>query len=63
MATLDLTTRCVGSGCPSREICQRYVAHGERTAPGQSLAALYARREADEAACSEYVERKEGGDV
>ena len=58
MPTLDQTTRCPGSECPSREICRRYVAPSERAAPGQILAALYARRDADAAACSEYVERE-----
>lgn len=62
MPTLTPTTRCPGRECPSREICQRYVAPRERTSPGQIIAALYARREDDAAACSEYVERTEACD-
>ena len=62
MPTLDHTTRCPGRDCPSREICRRYVAPSERTARGQILAALYARRDLDAAACSEYVERTEACD-
>lgn len=63
MPTLDHTTRCPGNDCPSREICKRYIAPSERTAPGQTIAALYARRDDHAAACREYIERGEGGDV
>lgn len=63
MALLNDMSRCPGSGCPSKEICRRYPGAGERLKPGQVMAALYARREADAAACSEYLEREpEEGD-
>lgn len=57
MASLNDLYRCVGIGCPSKEICRRYPMVGEFSPDRVVMTALYVRQPTDAAACDEYQER------